>query len=457
MQSISLTVAVFCIATALATANVDIPLGSCANFAVESSAGVTFNGRLTTLHTGSVGVAPGTSIEGSYLLDDGAVERNSPLAKSCTADLRTAYNAASSATCPPSNIIVELGGRTLLPGVYCSTDQLTLSASTLTLDGNNDPNAQWIFQAASSLTTATATSFILINGAQEKNIYWALGTSAFIGYSSAFAGTILASSAVTFGHDSSIVGRALALTAVSFESGSSVTLPTSAPAATTTYLRSVLAKKVKSIATKSVTVPLGSCATFALEAGSAMNFNGMKTYINDGSIGISPGTTILGSYQVIHGSVEVTSTRSNQCQADRAIAYNAANAAPCFANNTRTELSGLTLGPGVYCSGGAMSLSAGTLTLDAFGDSSAEWIFQITSSLVTSPYTSFILQNGAQAKNVYWTVGSSATIGYSSSFVGNILAYASISFGKTSVLNGRGLAGAGVTFDGDSSITQPAL
>jgi Ice-binding-like len=85
------------------------------------------------------------------------------------------------------------------------------------------------------------------------------------------------------------------------------------------------------------------------------------------------------------------------------------------------------------------------------------WIFQITSSLVTSPYTSFILQNGAQAKNVYWTVGSSATIGYSSSFVGNILAYASISFGKSSVLNGRGLAGAGVTFAGDSSVTQPAL
>lgn len=455
MQSISLTLAVICIATTLAAANVDIPLGSCENFAVESSAGVTFNGRLTTLYTGSVGVAPGTSIEGSYLLDDGAVERNSPLANSCTADLRTAYNAASSATCPPANIISELGGRTLLPGVYCSTDQLTISASTLTLDGNNDPNAQWIFQAAKSLTTATTTSFILINGAQEKNIYWALGTSAFIGYSSAFAGTILASSAITFGHDSSIVGRALALTAVSFESGSSVTLPTSAPAPTKTYLRS--AKKTASIAIKSTSVPLGACATFALEAGSAMNFNGAKTYINEGSIGISPGTTILGSYQVIDGSVEVTSTRSNQCQADRVTAYNAANAAPCYANNTRTELSGLTLGPGVYCSGGAMSLSAGTLTLDAFGDSSAEWIFQIKSSLVTSPYTSFILQNGAQAKNVYWTVGSSATIGYSSSFVGNILAYASISFGKTSVLNGRGLAGAGVSFEGDSSVTQPAL
>ena len=104
-----------------------------------------------------------------------------------------------------------------------------------------------------------------------------------------------------------------------------------------------------------------------------------------------------------------------------------------------------------------MSLSAGTLTLDGLGNSDAQWIFQMASTLATSPYTSFILQNGAQAKNVYWKVGSSATIGHSSSFVGNIIAYASISFGQTSVLNGRGLAGAGVSFAGDSSVTQPAV
>ena len=247
-----------------------------------------------------------------------------------------------------------------------------------------------------SLTTATTTSFILINGAQEKNVYWALGTSAFIGYSSSFAGTILASKAIVFGHDSSIVGRALALTAVSFESGSSVTLPTSTPAR---YLRSEPETKVASIAITSVSVPLGACATFAVEAGSAMNFNGVKTYINEGSIGISPGTTIQGNYQVIDGSVEVTSTRSNQCQADRVTAYNAANAAPCSANNTRTELSGLTLGPGVYCSGGAMSLSAGTLTLDAFGDSSAVWITSTPRASTTIARTEAIRRSAARSSS----------------------------------------------------------
>ena len=454
MQSIIIGLTALLLSATLIEGNVAISLGQCDQFSVESSAGVTFNGRLTTLYSGDVGVSPGTSIEGSYVLGSGTVQRNSPLAAGCTSDLSTAYDTAVAAVCPASNIRVELAGQTLLPGVYCSGDQMSLSASTLTLDGNHDTNAQWIFQAATSLTTATTTSFILINGASAENVYWALGTSAYIGYSSSMVGNILAHSAITFGHDSSIVGRALAMTAVSFESGSSVTLPGSTPPPPAKKSLRAVPRVVTAAAP---VVPLGGCATFALEAGSAMNFNGQKTIINTGSIGVSPGTTIQGNYQVVDGSVEVTSTRSNQCAADRITAYNAAAAAPCSANNTRTELSGLTLGPGVYCSGGAMTLSAGTLTLDAGGDSTAEWIFQMTSTLITSPYTSFILLNGAQPKNVYWKVGSSGTIGYSSSFIGNVIAYASISFGHDSVLVGRGLAGAGVSFEGGSSITQPAV
>ena len=450
MQAVITALIVLSLSASLIEANVAISLGQCEQFAVESSAGVTFDGRLTTLYSGDVGVSPGTSIEGSYLLDNGSVQRNSPLAAECTSDLMIAYNTAKAAVCPPSNIRVELAGQTLLPGVYCSDDQMSLSASTLTLDGNQDPNAQWIFQAATSLTTATITSFILINGAQAGNVYWAVGTSAYIGYSSSVVGNILAHSAITFGHDSTIIGRALAMTAISFESGSSVTLPRS----TTRSKKSLRAARVVASAT---VVPLGACATFALEAGSAMTFNGQKTTIKVGSIGVSPGTTIQGNYEVLVGTVEVTSTRSNQCAADRIIAYNAAAAAPCSANNTRTELSGLTLGPGVYCSGGAMTLSAGTLTLDAGGDPNAEWIFQMASSLITSPYTSFILLNGAQERNVYWKVGSSATIAYSSSFIGNIIAYASISFGHTSVFVGRGLAGAAVSFEGGSTVTQPVI
>ena len=464
MPSITALLVAIALSASLIEGNVDVYLGDCETFAVLSAAGITFDGRQTTIVNGDIGVSPGTSVTGSYNLNNGSMQINSQKANQCQMDLLTAYNTAMSAVCPASNIRVELAGQILLPGVYCSNGGLSLSAASVTLDGNNDDNAQWIFQAATTLTTATSTEFIFINGAKAKNVYWALGTAATIGLSSSMAGNIFAHSAITFGHDSALIGRALAMTAISFESGSSVNLPeftsSDTSEAATSHVLSERHLRVNEATLQVLftpTVPLGACGTFALEAGSAMTFNGQQTTINTGSIGVSPGTNIEGNYKVLVGTVEVTSTRSNQCAADRIIAFNAAISARCSVSNSRTELSGLTLGPGVYCSGGAMTLSAGTLTLDAGGDPNAEWIFQMASSLITSPYTSFILLNGAQERNVYWKVGSSATIAYSSSFIGNIIAYASISFGHDSTLVGRGLAGAAVSFEGGSSITSPLI
>ena len=190
---------------------------------------MSFNGALTTIFTGSVGVAPGTSITGSYAIKTGALEQNSVKSIQCASDLIIAYGAASGATCEPRNLLPssDLSGLTLYPGVYCSASgAFIISATTLTLDGRGDSNAEWIFQTATSLVTATATSFILQNGAQAKNIYWSIGSSATIGYSSSFQGTILAKVSISFGESSVIVGRGLALAAVSFAGGSSVTLPT---------------------------------------------------------------------------------------------------------------------------------------------------------------------------------------------------------------------------------------
>lgn len=104
-----------------------------------------------------------------------------------------------------------------------------------------------------------------------------------------------------------------------------------------------------------------------------------------------------------------------------------------------------------------MTVSAGSVSLDAKGNSDAVWIFQTASALLTSPNTTFVLQNGAQAKNVFWKVGSSATLGYSSTFVGNILAYASISIDKNTAINGRVLAGAGVSFASNNFIALPSV
>ena len=192
-------------------------------------------------------------------------------------------------------------------------------------------------------------------------------------------------------------------------------------------------------------------------AGTSASFDGGLTTIYTGDVGVSPGTSASGNYQLNDGTTEVTSTKSNQCANDRITAYNAAAAAVCPPSNIRNELSGLTLFAGVYCAPNSpMTFAAGTVTLDAQGDITATWIFQASSSFVSAPYTSFILENGAQSTNVFFQVGSSATLGYSSSFVGTIIAYASISAQTNTVLTGRALAGAGASFAGSDSVTLPA-
>jgi hypothetical protein len=101
--------------------------------------------------------------------------------------------------------------------VYCSaTGKFTFSAAKITLDARGDPNAKFIFRTETTLTTATATSFELLNGAKSSNIFWVIGTSATLGYSSNFAGNIISHDAITVGTSTVIDGRALALTAATF-------------------------------------------------------------------------------------------------------------------------------------------------------------------------------------------------------------------------------------------------
>ena len=203
-----------------------VPLGRCSLFAVQAGAAVAASGSQTTIAVGSVGVAPGTSITGNIVLLDGAVEANSPAAINCAGDELIAYDAAKDAYCPANQTLSDpdLGGLTFYPGVYCAGNFL-ISAGIVTLDGQNRSNSQWLFQAATSLETATATSFILQNGAQAQNVFWQIGSSASIGYSSSFVGTILAYASVSLDTDASIHGRVFAQAAVTFAGGDSITRP----------------------------------------------------------------------------------------------------------------------------------------------------------------------------------------------------------------------------------------
>jgi hypothetical protein len=139
-------------------------------------------------------------------------------------DLTTAYNTLAGMACAPANAIVaDLGGTTKPAGVYCTASGIGVTG-VLTLDGGGDPNATFVFQAGSGLTTAG--DIVLINGAEARNVYWQVGTSATIGTASKWQGNILALTSITLVDNASLNGRALARNgAVTLGTNNVITLP----------------------------------------------------------------------------------------------------------------------------------------------------------------------------------------------------------------------------------------
>lgn len=189
-----------------------VELRSAARFGVLAGSTVTNTGPTSV--TGDVGVSPGTAIDGfppGILI--GAKQAGNPTAAQGAADLVTAYNDAAGRLGCAVTVAGNLGGTTLAPGLYKSTSSLAISSGDLTLDAQGDGDAVFIFQMASTLTTTAGRRVTLANGALAANIFWQVGTSATFGTDSAFAGTVMAQTAITLNTGATIDGRALASTA----------------------------------------------------------------------------------------------------------------------------------------------------------------------------------------------------------------------------------------------------
>jgi hypothetical protein len=155
-----------------------------------------------------------------------------------------------------------------------------------------------------------------------------------------------------------------------------------------------------------------------------------------GQLALSPGTSVTGFPPGTVGHQDIANGASLQARNDATAAYNVAAGEP-GCTTTGVELGSRTLGPGLYCNG-TMGITAGlTLTLNGGGI----YIFQIASTLITGASSRVLLTNGAQPCDIFWQVGSSATIGASTAFVGTILANTSITMVTKATLNGRALAG----------------
>ncbi|SFG22367.1 ice-binding family protein, partial [Streptomyces mirabilis] len=199
-------------------------------------------------------------------------------------------------------------------------------------------------------------------------------------------------------------------------------------------------------------VGLGTATSYAVLAGTTVTnvvVPPVPPTVVNGDLGVSPGSSVTGFPPgIVNGVQHVADAAAGQAQSDLTTAYNdATSRASTVTLTSPGDIGGRTLTPGVYSASSSLNLT-GTVTLNAQGDPNAVFIFKIASTLITAPASNVLLVNGAQACNVFWQVGSSATLDTNSFFKGNILALQSISVKTNAAIEGRALARNGaVTLD----------
>jgi hypothetical protein len=193
-------------------------------------------------------------------------------------------------------------------------------------------------------------------------------------------------------------------------------------------------------------VGLGTSAPFAVLGGSSVTNTGPS--VLNGDLGVSPGTSLtgFGLPAVVNGATHANDAVAGIAQNDLTTAYDVAAGQPVAPGDVLTgqDLGGLTLVAGAYRFDTSAGLT-GALTLDAEGDPNAQFVFEIGSTLITASASSVLLVNGASPCNVYWQVGSSATLGTTTAFAGNVLANQDISLDNGATVQGRLLAKRGIT------------
>jgi LPXTG-motif cell wall-anchored protein len=277
-----------------------VPLATAANYSVLAGQTVTNTGP--SILDKSVGLAPGSAVVGfppGTVLAPGTIQAANAVALQAESDLTIAYLDAAGRPVEFTTVADLTSGTPLAPGVYANAAKGPLLLSgAMTLDGQNNPNAVFIFQTDSSLTTGSGSVVNLINGASECNIFWQIGSSATIGTGSAFVGNILALTSIAVQTGATVQGRALArngevtLDNNVFTSANCALSPEGAPAATTT---TVAAAPVVTLAPGTTVAPGATVATVPGFGDTDI------TLPRTGSKNVAP-TSTIGAFALILGA-----------------------------------------------------------------------------------------------------------------------------------------------------------
>jgi hypothetical protein len=202
-------------------------------------------------------------------------------------------------------------------------------------------------------------------------------------------------------------------------------------------------------------IPLGAAGNFRVLAGTTVTNTGAT--VVHGNLGVSPGSAITGFPPgKVTGKIDKANTAAALGQAALTKAYKNGMGRTNCPITISGNIGGRTLVPGLYHSPSSLAISSGDLTLNAGGHPKDVFIFQVTSKFTVTSGRHVILSGGALASNIYWVVGTSATLGSTAVVYGNILAHKSISLATGAVLHGRALAHIGaVTMEGNTMSGVP--
>ena len=403
-----------------------INLGTAADFVLFTTNGAVTNVGITHL-TGHVGTNVGGSTGFGNV--DGVMHDQDPGSAQATLDLDAAYLELDAAVATNSPGVLLGSGMTLVAGVHNITAAATMNGQ-MNLDAQGVPGAVFIIQVEGAFGIATGTVVNLVNGAQACNVYWKVDGAVSIAAGVTMRGTIVAyNDFISMSAGDSLEGRAL-----SINGGISVT--------------GIVARTPLGCLAPILTGPsnpdLLSTECFGVFSGiGPVTNNGITTVTGDvGTNSESPlGFDPLLVTGTIHG---VPNAVTAQCATDVTTVYNDLSAIPYDIELLYPPLFGnnLVLTPHVYVMNGAVTFTD-TLYLNAQDNPDAVFVFQVYGAFSAGTFSNIVLQNGAQAKNVYWVINGAIEIGDYSVFQGSIISQGAVDLLTGVTMYGRVLTAVG--------------